>query len=55
MVAAVVMLAMTLSFGGAADVFAGKGGCPNDNASNGASKANDKSAHGAAKQAARGC
>ncbi|MCH7622080.1 MAG: hypothetical protein IH870_09295 [Chloroflexi bacterium] len=57
---AVVMFAMTLSFGGATDVFAGKGGCPNDGGghSQGADNTNGnngKSAHGSAKQTDRGC
>jgi hypothetical protein len=44
---------LTLSVGCVA--FAGKGGCPNDNAAIGAAQANDNSAHGNAKQADNGC
>ena len=35
--------------------FADKGGCPNANSANGASHANENSAHGPEKQAERGC
>ena len=41
--------------GQAATAFADKGGCPNEASAMGASKANARSAHGVAKQLARGC
>lgn len=37
------------------ETFADKGGCPNAASANGAAHANERSAHGPAKQAARGC
>jgi hypothetical protein len=50
---AVVTLALCLA--GAGPAAAGKGGCPNNAAENGAEHANAKSAHSPEKQAQRGC
>jgi len=44
-----------LAVTGAQHSFADKGGCPNAASANGAAHANENSAHGPAKQEARGC
>src|SRR5439155_8942394 len=49
------LLAAAVVFVGAGASLADKGGCPNANSENGASHANEHSAHGTEKQEQRGC
>ncbi len=50
-----LILAIAVALGSVSPVAAVKGGCPSSAAGNGASHANDRSAHGSAKQAERFC
>ena len=50
-----ILVAAAILFVGAGASVADKGGCPNANSNNGASHANENSAHGQEKQRERGC
>jgi hypothetical protein len=55
LILAAALIPAALAFAGATVSVADRGGCPNGHSDNGASHANDNSAHGADKQADRDC